>query len=77
MNIICIHIPWGEKIIRYTPNSPGIVKKNKARKSFSSNIYPNQQYGKLQKGFDVISRIFRLVGSSNLRFDYFQILEYI
>ena len=79
-----------EKNICYTPKSPDIVK-NKARRSISSNIEPNHQYGKLQNGFDIyiyhqygklqkgfdIYIIFRLVGSSNLGFDYFQIFKYI
>ena len=30
-----------------------------------------------KKGFDIISTNFRLIGSNNLRFDYFQIFEYI
>ena len=29
-----------------------------------------------KKGFDIICKIFRLVGNSNLGFDYFQIFEY-
>ena len=45
--------------------------------NFSSIIQPNKQYGKLQKGFDILSTILRLVGSSNLRFDDIQIFEYI
>ena len=64
------------KIICYTPNLPNIVKTNQGG-FFSSNIKPNQQYGKLQKGFDIISIIFRLVDSSNLGFGFFQIFEYI
>ena len=62
----------------YTPNSPDIVKKkNNARRSCSSNILPNYQYEKLQTGFDMLSTIFRLEGSSNLGIDYFRIFEYI
>ena len=45
--------------------------------NFSLNILPNKQYGKLQKGFYIISTIFRLVGSSNLRFENCQIFKYI
>ena len=58
------------KIICYTPNLPNIVKTNQGG-FFSSNIKPNQQYGKLH------ITIFRLVGSSILGFGYFQIFEYI
>ena len=51
--------------------------KNKARRIFSSDVLPNHQYGKLQKGFDIISTILRQAGSSNLGFTYFQIFKYI
>ena len=34
--------------------------------SFSSHLKLSYQYGKLQKGFDISSTIFRLPGSSNL-----------
>ena len=51
--------------------------KNKERRTFSLNISLYYQYGKLQKGFDILSTIFRLLGSSKLGFDYFQIFKYI
>ena len=79
MNIIHICIcSGGKKTFHYTPNSPGIVQ-NKTKRSFSLNILLNQQYGKLKqkKKFVFVSTIFRLVGSSNLGLDYFQIFEYI
>ena len=47
------------------------------RRSVSLNSLTNQQYGKLQKCFDIIITILRLVGSSNLGFYCFQIFEYI
>ena len=80
MYIICIHS--GKKSICYTPNSPNIDMGNFSSPkidmgNFSLNIQSNKQYGKLHKGFDIISAIFRLVGSSNLRFDDFQIFKYI
>ena len=43
----------------------------------SFHIQPYKHNGKLRKGFDILSTIFKLVGSSNLRFDFFQIFGYI
>ena len=34
-------------------------------------------YWKLQIGFDIFSTIFKLVGSTNLEYDYFEIFKYI
>ena len=45
--------------------------------NFSLNIQPTKQYGKLQQSLDIIFTIFRLVGGRNMRFDDFQIFEYI
>ena len=40
-------------------------------------IQPYKHNGKLRKGFDILSTIFKLVGSSNLRLKFFQIFGYI
>ena len=45
--------------------------------NFSFNIYPKNQYVKLQTGFDILSTVFTLVGSSNMRFDYLKMIKYI
>ena len=38
-------------------------------------IQPYKHNGKLRKGFDILSTIFKLVGSSNLRFNFFKYLD--
>ena len=52
MNIICIHIPSGQKNIHYTPNSP-IIENNKERKSFPSNNQLKYWHGMFLKGVDI------------------------
>ena len=77
MNIICIRIRSGKKIICYTPNSPDIVKKTKQGGVFHQIFNLINSMESYKKGFDIISTIFRLVGSRNLGFDNFQKFEHI
>ena len=74
--ILFVFVFVQEKNICYTPIYLLKEEEKKEWRIFFY-IYLNQQSGKLQNVFDIISTIFRLVGSTNLGLDYFLILEYI
>ena len=74
MNNICIHIR-SEKNIFATFQIANYSKKQRKEEFFFK--YLTLCMESYKKGFDILSTIFRLLGSSNLGFDYFQILEYI